>query len=208
MKLYYMPAACSLSVQITLHELDMPHTLVFVDSKTKQLPDGSDYLAINPRGQVPVLELDDGSRFTEGPVIVQYLADKRPGNTLMPAAGTMERYREMEWLNYLSSELHQRFYSLFIYIHLADEAKQTFRADLDTRLAYIAGQLGERAYLMANGSSSAFTSADGYLFAMLRWTSFLKIDLTRWPNLVAYRDRVAARPAVQAAMRDAGLLKA
>ncbi len=204
MKLYYMQAACSLSVQITLNELGMAHTLVLVDSKTKTLPDGSDYHAVNPRGQVPVLELDDGSRFTEGPVIVQYLADHKPGNTMMPAAGTMERYREMEWLNYLTSELHQRFYSLFIYTQLSDDAKQTFRADLDKRLAYVSEKLGERAYLMGD----TFTSADGYLFVMLRWTSFLKIDLARWPNLVAYRDRIAARPAVQAAMRDAGLLKA
>ncbi len=203
MKLYYMPAACSLSVQITLRELDMPYTPVLVDSKAKTLSDGSDYHAINPRGQVPVLVLDDGSRLTEGPVIVQYLADQKPGNTLMPPAGTMQRYREMEWLNYLTAELHQRFYSLFIYVDLADEAKQTFRADLDKRLAYIAGKLGERDYLMGD----TFTSADGYLFVMLRWTGFLKIDLSRWPNLVAYRDRIAARPAVQAAMRDAGLLK-
>ena len=204
MKLYYMPSACSLSVQITLHELNMPHTLVLVDSKAKTLPDGSDYHAINPRGQVPVLELDDASRLTEGPVIVQYLADMKPGNTLMPAAGTTERYRELEWLNYLTSELHQRFYSLFIYGQLPDESQNLFRADLDKRLAHISNKLGERAWLMGE----PFTSADGYLFVMLRWTGFLKIDLNRWPNLVAYRDRVAARPAVQAAMRDAGLLKA
>ncbi len=203
MKLYYMPAACSLSIQITLHELGIPHTLALVDSKAKTLSDGSDYHSINPRGQVPLLELDDGSWLTEGPAIVQYLADQKPGNTLMPPAGTMERYREIEWLNYLSSELHQRFYSLFIYVHLADDAKQTFRTDLDKRLAHIADKLGERDYLMG----ATFTSADGYLFAMLRWTSFLKIDMSRWPNLVAYRDRVASRSAVQAAMRDAGLLK-
>ena len=204
MKLYYMPAACSLSVQITLHELGIPHALTLVDSKTKTLPDGSDYHAINPRGQVPVLELDDGSRLTEGPVIVQYLADLKPGNTLVPAAGTMERYRELEWLNYLSSELHQRFYSLFIYRQLPAESQDVFRADLDKRLAHIASKLGDRAWLMGD----TFTSADAYLFVMLRWTGFLKIDLNRWPNLVAYRGRVAARPAVQAAMRDAGLLKA
>ena len=204
MKLYYMPSACSLSVQITLHELNLPHTLALVDSNTKTLPDGSDYHAINPRGQVPVLELDDGSLFTEGPVIVQYLADMEPGNTLMPAAGTIERYREMEWLNYLTSELHQRFYSLFIYGQLPADSQNVFRADLDKRLAHIASKLGDRPWLMGG----TFTSADGYLFAMLRWTGFLKIDLNRWPNLVAYRDRVAARPAVHAAMRDAGLLKA
>lgn len=204
MKLYYMPSACSLSVQITLHELNIPHTLALVDSKAKTLSDGSDYHAINPRGQVPVLELDDGSRLTEGPAIVQYLADMNPGNTLMPGAGTMERYRQLEWLNYLSSELHQRFYSLIRYRQLPTESQDVFRADLDKRLAHIASKLGDRTWLMGD----TFTSADGYLFVMLRWTGFLKIDLNRWPNLVAYRDRVAARPAVQAAMRDAGLSKA
>lgn len=204
MKLYYMPSACSLSVQITLHELELPHRLELVDSKTKTLPDGSDFHAVNPRGQVPVLELDDGSLLTEGPVIVQYLADMQPGNTLVAAPGTMARYREMEWLNYLTSELHQRFYSLFVYRQLPAESQQLFRADLDRRLVHIASKLGERPWLMGD----TFTSADGYLFTMLRWTGFLGIALERWPELVAYRDRVAARPAVQAAMRDAGLLKA
>ena len=201
MKLYYMPSACSLSVQITLHELDMPYTKVLVDGKTKTLADGSDYLAINPRGQVPLLELDDGTRLTEGPVIVQYLADLKPGNDLMPAAGTMDRYRELEWLNYLTSEIHQRFYPLFKFGHFPDEPKADFRSDLDRRLAFVADQLAERSYLMGD----AFTAADGYLFTMLRWVRFLKVDMTGWPNLVAYVERVASRPAVQVAMREAGL---
>jgi glutathione S-transferase len=203
MKLYYMPSACSLSVQITLNELGIDYTKVLVDSKAKTLADGSDYHAINPRGQVPLLELDDGTRLSEGPVIVQYLADLKPGSTLIPAAGTMDRYRELEWLNYLTSEVHQRFYPIFRFGHFPEEAKGDFRADLDKRLAFIAAKLGDHDYLMGD----VFTAADGYLFTMLRWAGFLKVDLTGWPNLLAYRGRIAARPAVQNAMREAGLIR-
>jgi len=203
MKLYYMPSACSLSVQITLHELAMPHTSVLVDSKTKRLPDGTDYRTIHSRGQVPLLELDDGTLISEGPVIVQYLADLKPGNDLMPPAGTLDRYRELEWLNYLTSELHQRFYPVFKFGQFPDEVKAELRADLDRKLAYVSDKLDDRAYLMGD----PFTVADGYLFTMLRWAGFLKVDLARWPNLIAYRDRVAARPAVEGAMREAGLLR-
>ena len=203
LKLYYMPSACSLSAQIALAELDLPYTKVLVDAKTKLLPDGSDYRSIAPRGQVPLLELDDGTRLAEGPVIVQYLADLKPDSDLMPAAGSMARYRALEWLNYLTSEIHQRFYPLFVFGGFPDDAKDAFRADLDRRLAHVADRLGDRPYLMGD----TFTVADGYLFTMLRWAKFHKVDLERWPNLVAYRDRVAARPAVQSAMREAGLLK-
>ena len=199
-----MPSACSLSVQITLHELDLPYDKVLVDGRTKTTADGGDYLAINPRGQVPLLELDDGTRLSEGPVIVQYLVDAKPGSTLLPAVGTMDRFRNLEWLNYLTSELHQRFYPLFKFGQFPDEAKSTLRDDLDKRLAFVSDRLGPHAWLMGD----TFTSADGYLFTMLRWAGFLKVDLGAWPNLVAYRDRVAARPAVQAAMREAGLVKA
>lgn len=202
MKLYYMPAACSLSVQITLRELDTPYEPVLV--KDGKLADGTPYDAVNPRGQVPVLELDDGARLTEGPVIVQYLVDRQPGSTLLPAAGSFDRYRELEWLNYLTSEVHQRFYPLFKFPQFSDDAKAELRDDLDRKLAFVAEKLGDGDYLMGD----TFTSADGYLFAMLRWTKFLKVDLARWPNLVAYFQRVSERPAVQAAMRDAGLVKA
>ena len=201
MKLYYMPSACSLSVQIALAELGMPYAKVLVDSRAKTLPDGSDYHAIHPRGQVPLLELDDGTHLSEGPVIVQYLADLNPDSDLLPPTGTVARYRALEWLNFLTSELHQRFYPLFKFPDFTDDAKAVLRADLDKRLAQVTEMLGDDAYLMGD----TFTVADGYLFTMLRWTNFLKVDLTRWPNLVAYRDRVAARPAVQTAMREAGL---
>ena len=203
MKLYYMPSACSLSVQIALHELGMPYTGVLVDSRTKALPDGRDYHTVNPRGQVPLLELDDGTRLSEGPVIVQYLADLKPGSTLLPAVGTLDRYRELEWLNYLTSEVHQRFYPLFKFPDFPDAEKETLRGDLGKRLAYVSDRLGASDYLMGD----TFTAADGYLFTMLRWARFLKVDLAPWPNLTACRDRIAARPAVRAAMEDAGLVK-
>ena len=198
-----MPSACSLSAQIALAELNLPYTKMLVDAKTRQLADGSDYRAIHPRGQVPLLELDDTTRLAEGPVIVQYLADLKPDSDLMPPVGSLDRYRVLEWLNYLTSEIHQRFYPLFVFTDLSDDAKAAFRADLDRRLAYVADRLGNGSYLMGD----PFTVADGYLFTMLRWAKFHKVDLDRWPNLVAYRDRVAARPAVQSAMREAGLLK-
>jgi glutathione S-transferase len=200
MKLYYKPSACSLSVQITLHELGIPYEKVLVD-QGKKLPDGSDYATVAPRGQVPLLELDDGTTLTEGPVIVQYLVDSKPGATLLPPAGTIARYRELEWLNYLTSELHQRFYPLFMFPDFDDATKATLRTDLEKRLAYVAESLAEGPWLMGD----AFTAADGYLFTMLRWAKFLKVDLAVWPNVVAYRDRVAARPAVRAAMHEAGL---
>ena len=203
MRLYYVPSACSLSVQITLAELGMPYEKVLVNGKTKTLPDGSDYRGIHPRGQVPLLELDDGTRLSEGPVIVQYLAELKPGHDLLPPAGTFERYRELEWLNYLTSELHQRYYPLFKFPEFPDETKGTLRADLEKRLAYVSEKLGDRTHLMGD----AFTVADGYLFTMLRWAAFVNVDLAPWPNLVAYHDRVAARPAVQAAMREAGVVK-
>jgi len=203
MKLYYVPSACSLSVQITLAELGMPYEKVLVDGKNKTLPDGGDFRTVHPRGQVPLLELDDGTRLSEGSVIVQYLADLKPGSDLLPAAGTLDRYRELEWLNYLSSEMHQRFYPIFKFPEFDDAAKGTLRDDLDGRLAYVAEKLDGRAFLMGD----TFTAADGYLFTMLRWTTFVNVDLERWPNLVAYRDRVAARPAVRSAMREAGILK-
>ena len=150
---------------------------------------------------MPLLELDDGTRLTEGPVIVQYLADLKPDRPLMPPAGTMARYRALEWLNYLTSEVHQRFYPLFVFGHFPEDVRSDFFADLGKRLAYVSDRLGDQPYLMGD----TFTAADGYLFTMLRWARFLKVDTTRWPNLRAYVERVAARPAVGAAMREAGL---
>ena len=204
MKLYYVPAACSLSVQIALHEAGVPHEIEKVDGKKKKTADGGDYLAINPRGQVPVLVLDDGSLLTEGPAIVQYIADMKPEKNLSPPAGTMAHYRFLEWLNYLTSELHQRFYPLFVFPQFPEEVVETLKQDLAKRFAFISAKLGDQTYLLGD----QFTVADGYLFTMLRWPEFVKADLSPWPNLIAYRERVAARPAVQAAMHAAGLIKA
>ena len=204
MKLYYVPAACSLSVQIALHEAGVPHEIEKVDGKKKKTADGGDYLAINPRGQVPALVLDDGSLLTEGPAIVQYIADMKPEKNLSPPAGTMAHYRFLEWLNYLTSELHQRFYPLFVFPQFPEEVVETLKQDLAKRFAFISAKLGDKAYLLGD----QFTVADGYLFTMLRWPDFVKADLSTWPNLIAFRERIAARPAVQAAMRAAGLIKA
>ena len=203
MKLYYVPAACSLSVQIALHEAGIPHEIEKVDGRTKKTADGGDYLAVNPRGQVPALILDDGSLMTEGPALVQYIADMKPERNLMPAAGTMARYRFLEWLNYLTSELHQRFYPLFVFPKFPEDVIDALKGDLTKRLAFVSQKLGDQAYLMGD----QFTVADGYLFTMLRWTAFVKMDLAQWPNLSAYCERVAARPAVYAAMCAAGLIR-
>ena len=203
MKLYYVPAACSLSVQIALHEAGISHEIEKVDGRTKKTADGGDYLAINPRGQVPALILDDGSLMTEGPAMVQYIADMKPERNLMPPAGTMARYRFLEWLNYLTSEVHQRFYPLFIFPNFPEDVIAALKGDLVKRLAHVSEKLGDQRFLM----DEQFTVADGYLFTMLRWHAFVNVDLAPWPNLSAYSERVAARPAVQAAMRAAGLIR-
>ena len=202
MKLYFAPGACSLSPHIALREAGLAFDLEKVDLKAKTLADGSDYRPINPKGQVPVLQLDDGSLLTEGPAIVQYIADQTPATALAPAAGTMARYRLMEWLNYLTAEVHKTFSILFSPI-MPDEAKAIARTNLATRFDFISARLGQQQYLMGD----AFTVADGYLFTLLSWTRPTKIDLAPWPNLVAYQARVLTRPAVHAAMVAEGLVK-
>ena len=157
MKLFYAPGACSLSPHIALHEAGLAHELVKVDLKAKKTENGDDFNVINPKGQVPALMLDSGELLTEGPVIVQYLADLKPGTDLVPAAGTVDHYRELEWLNYLTSEVHQRFYPLFKFPGFSDEAKGDLRADLEKRLTFIAGKLGERA--AAKGAQKLATRA-------------------------------------------------
>jgi glutathione S-transferase len=195
MKLYFTPGACSLSPHIALKEAGLPHDLIKVDLKTKTVADGSDYTAVNPKGQVPALRLDDGELLTEGPVIVQLIADQAPGSRLAPPNGTRERYRLQELLNFLSTEVHKTFSPLFNPA-LADEAKAIFRSRLTARLAHLDKTLAGRDYLMGTD----FTVADGYLFTMLRWAVNMKIDLSAMPNLTAYMARVAARPKVQAAL--------
>jgi len=201
MKLYYAPGTCSLSPHIVAREAGLPLTLVRVDNKNKTTETGEDYRAINPKGYVPLLELDNGVRLSEGPAIVQYLADLAPASKLAPANGTVERYQLQEWLNFITSEVHKQFSPLFD-ATMPDEAKEKFRNRLATRFDWIAGQLKGRDYLMGS-----FTAADAYLFVVLGWTKFTGPDLARWPVLQEYVARVAARPHVQEALKAEGLLK-
>jgi glutathione S-transferase len=201
MKLYYSPGACSLSPHIVAREAGLPLTLVRVDNKNKKTSAGEDYWSINAKGYVPVLELDDGIRLTEGPAIVQYLADRAPQSNLAPASGTIERYQLQEWLNFVTSELHKQFSPLFD-ATMPEEAKQKFRNKIAGRFDWIVKQLGDKPYLMGDD----FTVADAYLFTVANWSKHTGIDLARWPVLQAYLARVAARPEVQTAMKEEGLL--
>jgi len=202
MKLYYSPGACSLSPHIVLAEAGLPFEAVLASTKTHKLQDGTDYYGINPKGYVPLLELDNGERLSEGPVIVQYIADLAPASKLAPAAGTMARYRLQEWLNFITSEIHKSFTPLFT-PGTPEETKATYKARLSTRFSYVNDQLAGKPYLMGDD----FTVADAYLFTVANWARNVGPDFSALPNLVAYMARVAARPAVQAAMKAEGLLK-
>lgn len=203
MKLYYSPGACSLSPHIVAREAGLPLDLVKVDLRAKKTADGDDYWAINGKGSVPVLELEDGTRLTEGPAIVQYLADRAPAKQLVPANGTIERYRLQEWLNFITSELHKQFSPLFDPTS-TDELKAKQREKIAGRLDWIVKELGDKPYL----TGETFTAADAYLFTVLNWARGTHIDLARWPTLQAYQARVAQRPEVKAAMKAEGLIKA
>lgn len=202
MKLYYSPGACSLSPHIALREAGLGFDLVKKDLHSQQLEDGSDFRAINPKGYVPALVLDDGQVLTEGPAIVQYIADRVPERKLAPPAGSMERVRLQEWLNYITSEIHKTFSPLFNK-QASEDWKAAARALLDRRIGYVAQALEGRDYLMGD----TFTVADCYLFTTLNWAHWVKIDLSRWPALAAYLERVRARPSVQAALKAEGLLR-
>ena len=202
MKLYYSPGACSLSPHIVLHEAGLAYTPVLASTKSHKLQDGTDFYSINPLGYVPVLELDNGERLREGPAIVQYLADQVPDKKLAPANGTMERYRLQEWLTFIGTEVHKNFGPLFV-PSTPEDYKPLVRAQLAKRLQWVDSQLAGKQYLMGD----TFTVADAYLFTVTNWGAFVNLDLTPYAHLVAYRARVAARPAVQAAMKAEGLLK-
>jgi glutathione S-transferase len=202
MKLYYSPGACSLSPHIALLEAGLPYDLVKVDLRAKKLENGDDYLTVNPKGQVPALQLDSGELVTEGPVIVQMIAD-RAGKGLAPARDSAERYKLLELLNFITTEVHKNFGPIFSPV-LADDAKAFFKDRVMGKFKYLDSQLAGRDYLMGK----QFTVADGYLFTMLSWADRMKFDLSAMPNLVAYKDRVAARPKVQEALSKEGLLKA
>ena len=202
MKLFFAPGACSLSPHIALREAGLDFQLQKVDTRTKTLDGGGDFLAVNGKGYVPVIELDDGERLTEGPAIVQYIADLAPGSGLAPPAGTRERVRLQEWLNFITSELHKVFSPLFS-AETPAEFKEIAKKKLTARFDWLAAQLKGRPYLMGE----RFTVADGYLFVILNWTGYVGIDLALWPVLQEFQARVAARPKVQDAMRAEGLLK-
>ena len=203
MKLYYMPGACSLAPHIALREAGLPFDLEKIDGATKKTASGDDYMAINPKGSVPAIKLDDGQVLTEAAAIQQYIADKSPTKKLAPPAGTPERYRLQEWLNYVASEVHKGIGQLFNKA-MPDDYRETVKKGLATRqLPYLEKALSGREYLMDH-----FTVADGYLFTVLNWTKLHNIDLSAYPNISAFMKRVAARPAVQEAMKAEGLLKA
>ncbi|HXN33364.1 MAG TPA: glutathione transferase GstA [Polyangiaceae bacterium] len=194
MKLYFAPGACSLHPHIALIEAGQSFDLVRVDTRAHKTQDGTDYYTINPKGSVPALELDDGSVLTEGAVIDQYIADRKPEAKLAPPAGTMDRYRLQEWLNFIASEIHKSFTPLFG--SASDDVKQQARARIGTRFDLVARALETRPYLVG----SSFTVADAYLYNMLRWTHFTGIELTKWPALKAFFGRVDERPSVKKAL--------
>jgi len=203
MKLYFSPGACSLAPHIVLQESGLPFDLVKADLKTHQLAaDGSDYYPITSKGQVPLLELDGGERLSEGPAITQYIADKVPAKNLAPANGTMARYRVQEWLNFVTSELHKGIGGLFNPA-MPEDGKAVIRAKATSKLKWVDEQLEGKQYLVGD----AFTIADAYLFTIVNWTGHTGIDISGMKNLGAFQARMAARPAVQAAMRAEGLLK-
>jgi glutathione S-transferase len=201
-KLYFAPGTCALSPHIAALEAGLEVELVKVNIKTHTLADGSDYYAINAKGYVPLLELDDGRRLSEGPAIVQFIADQKPASGLAPAAGTFERYQLQEWLNFITAELHKPFGPLFA--STTPEAHKAIAIEnIGKRFTWIAKQLEGNDYLMGK----QFTVADAYLFTMLQWTKHVGIDLGKWPTLVAYEARVRARPKVQEVLVAEGLVK-
>jgi glutathione S-transferase len=201
MKLYYAPGACSLAVHIALQESGLPYEAERVDLRTHTLRDGTDFLQINPKGYVPVLELAADERLTEVAVILQYVADRQPG-TLAPAFGTRERYQLMEWLNFIATEVHKGLGPLWKPT-TPDAYRATVLDAVGKRFDYIVAALGDKPYL----TGEAFTIADAYLFTIVNWHKFLKFDIGRWPALVAFQARVARRPAVDAVLKAEHLVK-
>lgn len=199
MKLYMHTAACSLAPHIVCRELGLDIELVPVDRTTHRTADGRDYLTINGNGYVPLLELDDGTRITEGPAIVQYLADLKPEAGLAPPAGTMERVRLQSWLNFITAELHKPM-AMQMYPEYA-ASREALRAHATKRFNWLSAEL-TGPYLLGE----RYSVADAYLFVCLNWTQFLKIDLSPWPNLTDLMRRVAARPAAQDALAAEGLV--
>lgn len=202
MKLYFAPGACSLSPHIVLREAGVAVELKKVDLASKVIEGGGDFRAINPKGYVPALELPNGEVLTEGPAIVQYVADQNPGSNLAPKAGSLERYRLQEWLNFITSELHKNFGALFNKA-ISDDWKTAATANITKRLDYVTEKLKGKQYLLGDN----FSVADAYLFTVLGWGKHVGVDIGKWPVLTEYVGRVGARPKVQEALRAEGLLK-
>ena len=202
MKLYYFPAACSLASNIALREAGLKFELVKVDRRTRKAADGLDFSEVNPKGYVPALTLDNGEVLTENVTVLQYIADRNPASRLAPPAGTIERYRLMEWLSFINSEVHKAFSPLFR-DDASEDTKQFTRKNLLGRLDYLERVIGGRSFLMGE----QFTVADAYLFTVLRWGSHVNLDLGKWPALQHYVERVGRRPHVVEALKAEGLVK-
>ncbi|WP_248321546.1 glutathione transferase GstA [Caballeronia sp. Sq4a] len=201
MKLFYKAGACSLASHIVLEESGLPYEIEAVDLKTKVTASGADFMAINPKGYVPALQLDNGELLTEGPAIMQYIADQAPAKHLAPLADAMARYRLQGWLTFIGTELHKNFTPFFSPAGTS-EWKAAAMANLERRLAYVAKHIDDKQYLLGD----EYGIGDAYLFTVLGWAPFIDLDLNKWPALTAYQARVAARPAVQAAMKAEGLI--
>ncbi|TFV99484.1 glutathione transferase GstA [Oxalobacteraceae bacterium OM1] len=201
MKLFYTPGVCSLAPHILLREAGLEFTLDRIGDD-KRTQDGRDYLTLNPSGYVPTLEIEPGVALTEGPAIMQYIADHAPAAQLAPEHGTLARYQLQSWLNFITSELHKSYSALFK-PNMPAEARSTFKEQINTRLAHVEKTLAQQEHLLPSG----FSAADAYLFVVVGWSGFVGIEIERYPAIVAHRKRVQARPAVQAAMRAEGLVK-
>ncbi|MDB5036842.1 MAG: glutathione S-transferase [Bacteriovoracaceae bacterium] len=191
-----------MSPHLVLHELGIKFEAESVNLKTKQTASGKDFKAINPKGSVPTLLLDNKEVLTEGAVIVQYLADQKPEANLIPKAGTFERYRVQEWLNYIATELHKNFSPLF-YDTTPAETKVAAREKLAARFDYVSNELNGKTYLMGNN----YSVADAYMFTVLSWSAHVKVDLTKWPTILGYLEKIKSRPATLATLKAEGLLK-
>ena len=202
MKLYYAPGACSLSPHIILQESGLKHTIAKTNLKDKTIDGGGDYKQKNPHGYVPALELDDGTILTEGPAIVQYIADKVPEKKLAPPAGSLDRVKMQGWLNFVSTELHKGFSPLFNPA-MPEEAKKLFREKLMLRFEALDKHFAKHQFI--NGET--FSVPDAYLFTVINWTKPTNLDISGFKNLAAYHARIGARPAVQTAMKAEGLMK-
>lgn len=201
MKLFLKPGSCSLSAHIALEEAGLNYETEAVDLIKKMTASGADFWSVNPKGYVPALWLDSGELLTEGPAVVQYVADMVPEKKLAPPNGTIERYRLQSWLNFIGTELHKSC-TAFFHPMSGEDWKAAARTNLERRLGYANEHLADKAYLLGDD----FSVADGYLFTVLRWMKPIQFDLSKFPSLLAYQERVAARPAVQAVLKAEGLI--